>query len=96
MSVYRDELAAAQQQGRAGHDAMEAWVSRPADAPDETPGSVLEAHARALRASRERILELYRQHGNRDDIMRGLEESEVFHRSLGLSIRDKPDLPPED
>ncbi len=94
--MYRDELAAAQQQGRAGRDAMEAWVSRPADAPDDTPARVLEGHARELRASRERILELYRLHGNRDDIMLGLEESEAFHRSLGLSIRDKPDLEGED
>ena len=48
MAQYRDELAAAQQQGKVAHEAMEAWVSRPLDAPD-VPGAVLEAHANALR-----------------------------------------------
>ncbi len=92
MSVYRDELLAAQRAGRAAHEAMEKWVSRPADAPDDTPGAVLEAHARDLRASRERLRTLRSDHGNRDDIMAALEENEAYHRLLGLSIRDKPEL----
>ena len=91
MSIYRDELEAAKRQGRAAHEAMEQWVARPADAPDETPASVLEGHARDLRASRERLRDLYHAHGNRDDIMQALDESEAFHRGLGLSIRDKPE-----
>lgn len=66
-------------------------MSRPADAADDTPGAVLEKHARDLRASRERLRELYSQHGNRDDIMAALEENEAYHRLLGLSIRDKPE-----
>ena len=91
MSIYRDELESAKRQGRAAHEAMEQWVARPADAPDDTPASVLEEHARALRASREKLRELYYAHGNRDDIMQALDESEAFHRGLGLSIRDKPE-----
>lgn len=96
MSIYRDQLLAAQRQGRAARDAMEKWVSRPAEAADDTPASVLEAHARDLRESRERLRALYSEHGNRDDIMQALEESETFHRGLGLSIRDKPDLPEDE
>ncbi|MBC5816338.1 MAG: hypothetical protein GIW97_07330 [Candidatus Eremiobacteraeota bacterium] len=92
MSGYRDELLAAQHAGRDAHEAMEKWVSRPADAPDDTPGAVLEGYARDLRASRERLRKLYSDHGNRDDIMAALEENEAYHRLLGLSIRDKPEL----
>jgi hypothetical protein len=94
MSSYKDELADAEGQGLAAHDAMEAWVSRPLDAPD-VPGEVLEAHAKALRDSRERILRLLRDEGVRDDIEAALARNEGFHRSLGLSIRDKPEPPDE-
>jgi hypothetical protein len=94
VAIYNDELAAARRQGREAYDAMEAWVSAPADAP-EVPGAVLEAHARKLRESRERLRKLREDHGERDDIAAALAESEEFHRSLGLTIRDKPDLEPE-
>jgi hypothetical protein len=90
MSSYRDELAEARRQGKAAHDAMEAWVSRPLDAPG-VPGEVLEAYARELRASRERLQRLISEQGVRDDIEAALAENEAFHRSLGLSIRDKAD-----
>jgi len=90
MSSYRDELAEAQRQGKAAHDAMEAWVSRPLDAPD-VPGEVLEGYARELRESRERLKQLIREQGVRDDIEAAIAENEAYHRSLGLSIRDKPD-----
>ncbi len=69
---------------------MEAWVSAPADAP-EVPGAVLEGYARNLRESRENLRKLREDHGERDDIAAALTESEEFHRSLGLSIRDMPD-----
>ena len=88
--TYKDELADAERQGSAAHDAMEAWVSRPLDAPD-VPGDVLEAHAKALRESRERILRLLRDQGVRDDIEAALARNEAYHQSLGLSIRDKPE-----
>lgn len=94
MSVYRDELLAAQRQGATAHDAMERWVSAPVDAP-EVPGAILEGYARDLRESRERIRKLLADHGERDDISNALAESEEFHRSLGLSIRDKPEIEPE-
>lgn len=87
---YKNELADAERQGLAAHDAMEAWVSRPLDAPD-VPGDVLEAHAKTLRESRERILRLLREEGIRDDIEAALARNEAYHRSLGLSIRDKPE-----
>jgi uncharacterized membrane protein YccC len=87
VSRYRDELARAQRQGKAAYDAMEAWVSRPLGAPD-VPGEVLEAHARDLRESRECIRRLLREEGVRDDLEAALAESETYHRSLGLSIRD--------
>ena len=88
--MYRDELADAERQGKAAHDAMEAWVSRPLDGPD-VPGDVLEAHAKALRESRERIRALLREQGVRDDLEAALQRNEQYHRSLGLSIRDKPE-----
>ena len=94
MSGYREELAQALRQGRTAHDAMEAWVSRPLGAPD-VPGEVLEGHARDLRESRERIRQLIRREGVGDDLEAALAQSEAYHRSLGLSIRDKPE-PPED
>lgn len=94
MSTYNEELQAARRQGREAYDAMEAWVSAPLDAP-EVPGAVLEAHARKLRESRERLRTLREEQGERDDIAAALAESEEFHRSLGLTIRDKPDLEPE-
>ncbi len=96
MSVYREELLAAQRAGCAAHEAMEKWVSRPAEAPDDTPGAVLEGHARDLCGSRERLRHLYSDNGNRDDIMAALEENEALHRLLGLSIRDKPELDTEE
>lgn len=94
MSVYNEELAAVRQQGLAAHDAMEAWVSAPPDAP-EVPGAVLEGHAKQLRDSRERIRALIAEHGERDDLKEALLENETFHASLGLSIRDKPEIDPD-
>jgi hypothetical protein len=88
MSTYKAELADAERQGKTAHDAMEEWVNRPLDAPD-VPGAVLEAHANALRESRERIRALLRQEGVRDDLEEALTRNEQYHRSLGLSIRDK-------
>ena len=90
MSSYRDELAEARRQGKAAYDAMEAWVSRPLDGPD-VPGAVLEGYARELRESRERLKQLIREQGVRDDIEAALVENEEYHHSLGLTIRDKPD-----
>ena len=95
MSGYKAELADAERQGKTAHDAMEDWVSRPLDAPD-VPGAILEAHANALRESRERIRALLRQEGVRDDLEAALARNEQYHRSLGLSIRDKPDEEPEE
>ncbi len=69
-------------------------MSRPLDGPD-VPGEVLEAHANALRESRERIRRLLSEEGVRDDIEAALARNEQYHRSLGLSIRDKPE-PPDD
>jgi hypothetical protein len=92
---YRDELHAAEEQGKAAHEAMEAWVARPLDAPD-VPGDVLEGYARDLRASRERLQHLLDEQGVRDDIEAALLANETYHRSLGLSIKDKPDPPDED
>jgi hypothetical protein len=91
MSVYRKELADADRNGLAAYEAMERWVSRPPEAHDDTPGSALERYARDLRESRERLLKLLADHGNRDDIVEALAKSEGYHRRLGLSIRDKPD-----
>ena len=93
--MYRDELAAAVRQGEAARASMEAWVSRPVDAP-EVPGAVLEGHAKALRASRETLRRLRREHGVRDDIDEALARNEEHHRSLGLTIRDKPEPIEED
>ncbi len=91
MSVYRDELLDAERNGLAAYEAMEQWVSRPAEARDDVPGTVLEGYARALRESRERLLKLVAGHGNRDDIVEALAKNERYYRSLGLSIRDKPE-----
>jgi hypothetical protein len=90
VSAYGDELAAAELRAREAHQAMEAWLSRPLDAPD-VPGAVLENHAKTLRESREMLRRLLSEHGVRDDIAAALEKSEFYHRSLGLSIKDKPE-----
>jgi hypothetical protein len=89
--MYRDELFDAKRNGLAAYEAMERWVSRPPEAHDDVPGAVLEGYARDLRESRERLLELLAGHGNRDDIVEALAENERYYRSLGLSIRDKPE-----
>ena len=90
MSTYKADLDEAERQGKAAHDAMEEWVSRPLDA-SGVPAAVLEAHAKTLRESRERIRALLRQEGLRDDLEAALARNEEYHRSLGLSIRDKTD-----
>lgn len=69
---------------------MEAWLSRPLDAPD-VPGALLEGYAKALRASRETLLRLRGEYGARHDIDEALTGNEEYHRSLGLTIRDKPE-----
>lgn len=95
MSIYRDELAQAERQGKAAFDAMDEWVSRPLDA-SGVSGAVLEAHAKALRESRERIRALLRREGVRDDLEAALARNDDYHRSLGLTVRDDPgDEPPE-
>lgn len=86
--MYRDELAEAVRQGEAAHAAMEAWLSRPVDAPD-VAGAVLEGYAKALRSSRETLRRLLSEHGVRDDIDEALARNEEYHRSLGLSVKDK-------
>lgn len=91
MSVYRAELLDAERSGLVAYEAMERWVSQPPEAHDDIPGTVLEGYARDLRESREQLLRLLAGHGNRDDIMGALAENERYHRSLGLSIRDKPE-----
>jgi hypothetical protein len=93
VSAYDDELAAAEQQGLAAYEAMEAWLGRPLDGPD-VAGAVLEGYAKDLRASRERIRALIAEYGVRDDIEAALERSETYHRSVGLSVKDKPDFEP--
>ena len=90
--MYKDELLDAESQGLTAYSAMEEWVSRPSDAP-EVPGAVLEGYAKQLRESRERLRTLLSEHGSRDDINEALARSETYHRSLGLSMRDKPDEP---
>jgi hypothetical protein len=95
VSAYGEELADAEQQGLAAFEAMDAWLSRPLDGPD-VAGAVLEGHAKNLRESRERIRALLAEHGVRDDLEAALERSEVYHRSLGLSVKDKPEFEPAD
>ncbi|MFN2448823.1 MAG: hypothetical protein ABR508_03380 [Candidatus Baltobacteraceae bacterium] len=95
MSSYKDELAAAQAQGLAAHDAMQAWLNRPFDAPD-VPAEVLEKQAASLRESRERLRTLLSENGERDDINAALAQSEAHHKALGLSIRDKIDVEPQE
>lgn len=93
--MYRDELAEAVRQGEAAYASMEAWLSRPIDAPD-VPGAILEGHAKALRASRETLRRLRSEQGVRDDIDEALAQNEAYHHSLGLSVRDKPEPIDED
>ena len=95
MSAYGDELAAAERQALAAFEAMDAWLSRPLDGPD-VAGAVLEGYAKDLRESRERIRALIAENGVRDDLEAALERSETYHRSLGLSIKDKPEIEPDD
>lgn len=90
--AYREELARAERLGKAAYDAMEAWVSRPLDAPD-VPGVVLEGYAKSLRESRECLQQLLGEHGVRDDIESALARNEEYHRSLGLSV---PGAGPDD
>lgn len=92
---YRDALIAAEEQGKAAYEAMEAWLSRPLDAPD-VPGAVLEGHARDLRASREQLSALLASEGIRDDIASALERNAVYHEALGLSMRDAAPDPTDD
>ena len=88
--MYRDELEEAVRQGATAHAAMEAWLSRPVDAPD-VPGAVLEGYAKTLHASRETLQRLRSEHGVRDDIDEALARNTEYHRSLGLSMKDQPE-----
>jgi hypothetical protein len=95
LSVYSQKLAAAELQGRTAFEALDAWASRPLDAPDVS-GAVLEGYAKQLRESRERLRALHGEQGIRDDIAAALGRNEEYHRRLGLSIRDIPDEPAEE
>ena len=88
MTVYRDDLLAAERSGQNAYEAMERWVARPPDAEDRTTGAMLEGYARDLRGSRERLRKLLSDHGNRDDIVAALARNEEYHRKLGLSMKD--------
>ena len=92
MSLYRSELEAAERRSQEAYEAMEAWLSRPLDAPD-VPGAVLEGHAKVLRDTREWLHALVAEHGIRDDLAAALERNQEYHRRLGLSVRDKPEPP---
>ncbi|MDQ2680464.1 MAG: hypothetical protein M3Y21_05500 [Candidatus Eremiobacteraeota bacterium] len=89
MSDYRAELQEIDQRGAQAHDAIEAWLSRPFDAPDDVPAAVLEAHARTLRGGRERIQELIAEQGTRDNLTTALETNTARHKNVGLSIADE-------
>lgn len=96
MSVYGEEFGDGGTAGACGvRGIKDAWASRPLDAPDVS-GAVLEGYALQLRQSRERLRKLLSEHGIRDDIAAALERNEEYHRRLGLSVRDKPDEPPEE
>jgi hypothetical protein len=92
LSDYGEELTAAERLGRRAFEELDAWASRPLDAPD-VPGAVLERFAMQLRESRERLRKLLSEQGIRDDIGAALERNEEYHRRLGLSMRDKLDEP---
>ncbi|MEO6835442.1 MAG: hypothetical protein ABI231_05990 [Candidatus Tumulicola sp.] len=83
---YESELADAERQGRAAHDAMNAWLDRPIDAPNDTPAAVLEGYAETLRRSRRRIEALIERHGEQSDLTSALDRSTQAHERLGLKI----------
>jgi hypothetical protein len=86
MSVYAQELLNAAAQGKAAHAAIEAWLDRPPEAPNDTPAAVLEGHAQALRRSRATIVALVEAHGTRDDLAAALADNSAYHTTLGLRI----------
>lgn len=88
-SEYEEELADAQRRGREAHDAMDVWLDRPIDAPNDTPPAVLEGYARTLGQSRERIESLIARYGEHDDLTTELEWNAAAHEHLGLKI-DEP------
>jgi hypothetical protein len=85
-SEYENELHEAERAGRVAYDAMNAWLDRPADAPNDTPPEVLEAHARALRQSRSRICALIERHGEQPDLTAALAGNAGYHERLGLRL----------
>lgn len=92
MGDYKAELLDAERQSAVAHDAVEAWLNRPSDAPDDLPAVVLETHARTLRQSRARIQAMLREQGIRDDLAAALVTNTEQHKSLGLGLPDEPDV----
>lgn len=86
---YENELRDAQLRGREAHDAMNAWLDRPFDAPNDTPPAVLEGHARTLRRCRERIEALVERYGEQPDLTAALAWNTGAHERLGLRIEEQ-------
>ena len=87
-SEYAAELADAQRQEREAHDALNAWLDRPIDAPNNTPPATLENYARTLGRSRRRIEALIERYGEQRDLSDALERNAIAHEHLGLKIKD--------
>jgi hypothetical protein len=86
MNEYDTIVESARRRGRAAFEAMNAWLDRPFDAPNDTPPRVLEEWARALRDSRASLLELIERYGERDDLMEALKENAAMHAGVGLRL----------
>lgn len=85
---YAVELADAQRQEREAQDALNAWLDRPIDAPNDTPPATLEGYARTLGRSRDRIEALIERYGEQSDLTAALDRSTMAHEHLGLKIKE--------
>jgi hypothetical protein len=85
---YAVELADAQRQEREAQDALNAWLDRPIDAPNDTPPATLEGYARTLGRSRGRIEALIERYGEQSDLTAALDRNTIAHEHLGLKIKE--------
>lgn len=89
MSEYAAELLEANEQGREAYDAISAWLDRPSAGGEQIPTAELEKRVKQLRASRARLLELQKTHGESADIASAIAANTSYFRSIGVSLPEE-------
>jgi hypothetical protein len=89
MTEYAAELLDANERGREAYDAISFWLDRPSTSGEQIPTAELEKRVKQLRASRERLLELQKIHGESADLGAAIATNTSYFRNIGVTLPEE-------